>query len=105
MNDPVLNSLIDTAYQQNLTLQQAGTRILQITALRGIAVGNLFPQFQQATGDFVRRKFSEKTANVPPKIWVQEWERRVRRIVGNRFLGSIPQGDRGGRRLAGRLGR
>jgi NodT family efflux transporter outer membrane factor (OMF) lipoprotein len=74
MNDPILNGLIEEAYRQNLTLQQAGARILQFTALRGISIGNLFPQLQQAEGNFARRKFSQKTANVPPKVWVQEWD-------------------------------
>src|SRR5687768_11226738 len=32
-NDPVLNSLIQTAYQQNLTLRAAGARILEARAL------------------------------------------------------------------------
>ena len=36
-NDPTLDSLIQTAYQQNLTLRAAGARILEARALRGIA--------------------------------------------------------------------
>lgn len=74
LHDPILDGLIETAFQQNLTLQEAGTRILQAAALRGIAVGNLFPQEQQGIGSFARRKFSQRTANVPPEIWVQEWD-------------------------------
>jgi outer membrane protein TolC len=52
--DPVLECLINNAYQQNLTLKEAGFRILQARARRAIAVGNLFPQQQQATGGFSR---------------------------------------------------
>ncbi|MFA8020276.1 efflux transporter outer membrane subunit [Bremerella cremea] len=48
-NDPVLNQLVTEAYSQNLTVQQAGARIMQARALRQIAVGNVFPQ-QQAVG-------------------------------------------------------
>jgi outer membrane protein TolC len=53
-NDPMLNRLICTAYQQNLTLRQAGFRVLQARALRGIAVGNIFPQQQDMTGSYNR---------------------------------------------------
>src|SRR5262245_59761254 len=40
-NDPTLSSLIDRAYNQNLTLRVAGARILQFEAQQGIAVGTL----------------------------------------------------------------
>src|SRR2546429_680049 len=50
--DPVLDSLICSAYQQNLTLRQAGMRVLEARAQQGIAVGNFFPQTQHATGDY-----------------------------------------------------
>ena len=40
-NDPTLNTLIQTAYQQNLTLRDAGARILEARAQLGIARGNL----------------------------------------------------------------
>jgi NodT family efflux transporter outer membrane factor (OMF) lipoprotein len=53
-NDPVLNRLINNAYRQNLTLRQAGYRVLQARALRGFAVGNIFPQQQNATGSYNR---------------------------------------------------
>jgi NodT family efflux transporter outer membrane factor (OMF) lipoprotein len=72
-NDPTLNSLIQTAYQQNLTLRAAGARILEARALRGIAVGNLFPQEQFAFGEYSRIKVSENIANPPPSVWFSEW--------------------------------
>jgi outer membrane protein TolC len=53
-NDPLLNQLIVNAYRQNLTLRQAGYRVLQARALRGIAVGNIFPQQQYARGSYNR---------------------------------------------------
>jgi len=53
-NDHVLNNLIVSAYRQNLTLRVAGLRILEARAQRGIAVGNLFPQGQEAFGDYNR---------------------------------------------------
>ena len=49
-NDPVLDSLIQLAYQQNLPLQVAGLRIFEARARLGIAVGNRYPQQQQASG-------------------------------------------------------
>jgi NodT family efflux transporter outer membrane factor (OMF) lipoprotein len=61
--DPVLDSLIEQAYQQNLTLRSAGTRILAARAERNIAVGNLFPQTQQAFADHNRNQVSATTAN------------------------------------------
>jgi outer membrane protein TolC len=73
-NDPVLNSLIETAYQQNLTLREAGSRILAAQARRGIAVGNLFPQTQQAFGDYSNNKFSTKVENPLPHPWARNWD-------------------------------
>jgi outer membrane protein TolC len=53
-NDPVLDSLVCSAYRQNLSLRQAGFQIMTARAQRSIAIGNLFPQTQQATGDYTR---------------------------------------------------
>jgi NodT family efflux transporter outer membrane factor (OMF) lipoprotein len=64
-NDPVLDSLIDSAYKQNLTLRVAGYRILEARAQYKIDVGNLFPQTQSANGDFTRNAESLNTANAP----------------------------------------
>ena len=54
LGDPKLNYLVDTAYQQNLTLREAGFRILAARAQLGFAVGNVFPQFQTADGGYTR---------------------------------------------------
>jgi NodT family efflux transporter outer membrane factor (OMF) lipoprotein len=62
-NDPVLDSLICFAYQQNLTLREAGFRVLQARAQLGIARGELFPQLQTATGDWNRNVSSVEDAN------------------------------------------
>ncbi len=51
-NDPLLNQLIANAYRQNLTLRQAGYRVLQARALCAITVGNIFPQAQFASGSY-----------------------------------------------------
>src|SRR5215467_4566944 len=46
-HDPTLDRLIDLAYQQNLSLLAAGTRVLEARAKLGIAVGEFYPQTQQ----------------------------------------------------------
>jgi NodT family efflux transporter outer membrane factor (OMF) lipoprotein len=63
--DPKLNSLIDRAYDQNLTLRVVGDRVLQARAQRAIAIGSIFPQLQQATGDYSRINLSHNTFNNP----------------------------------------
>jgi NodT family efflux transporter outer membrane factor (OMF) lipoprotein len=62
-NDPVLNTLIETAFRQNLSLHIAGIRILEARAQLGIAVGNQYPQIQQLRGDYTGYGLSENTAN------------------------------------------
>jgi NodT family efflux transporter outer membrane factor (OMF) lipoprotein len=57
--DPVLDQLIAQASQQNLTLKMACLRILEARAERGIAAGNLFPQQQEATGQYARNAMSK----------------------------------------------
>ena len=64
-NDPTLNRLIDTAYNQNLNLRVLGTRVLQARAQRAIAAGNLFPQTQQADGQYSRVGLSHNVFNNP----------------------------------------
>lgn len=66
--DATLNSLIDTAYAQNLTLRIAGTRVLEARAQQAIAVGNFFPQLQQATGQYSRVALSRNMANNPAAL-------------------------------------
>jgi NodT family efflux transporter outer membrane factor (OMF) lipoprotein len=48
--DPALDRLVEHAYRENLTLRQAGVRVLQARAQLGVAVGEIFPQTQQAVG-------------------------------------------------------
>jgi NodT family efflux transporter outer membrane factor (OMF) lipoprotein len=60
-NDPVLNDLVCNAYHQNLTLREAGYRVLQARAQLGIAIGEIFPQSQAMTGDFLRQASSGQT--------------------------------------------
>jgi len=50
-HDPVLNRLVEIAYNQNLTLVSAGTRVLEARAQLGVAIGEFYPQVQQGTGE------------------------------------------------------
>jgi NodT family efflux transporter outer membrane factor (OMF) lipoprotein len=65
-HDPTLNRLIDIAYNQNLTLLSAGTRVLQARAALGIAIGLFYPQVQQATGSLIYNRTSAATPLAPP---------------------------------------
>jgi NodT family efflux transporter outer membrane factor (OMF) lipoprotein len=57
-NDPVLDQLVQDAHAQNITLREAGFRIEEARALRGIAMGNLFPQQQTVYGQYRRQMLS-----------------------------------------------
>ncbi len=75
-NDPILDELVFTAYQQNLPLKIAGLRILEARAQRGIAAGSLFPQKQQMIGAFSRSKFSDTSypfGNFPGNREFDNW--------------------------------
>jgi NodT family efflux transporter outer membrane factor (OMF) lipoprotein len=61
-DDPVLNQLIDRAYKENLSLRIAGVRVLEARAQLGIAVGELFPQTQQASGSLQYFRPSEHSS-------------------------------------------
>jgi NodT family efflux transporter outer membrane factor (OMF) lipoprotein len=67
-NDPVLNDLICDAYHQNLTLREAGYRVLQARAQLGISIGEIFPQAQAMNGDFLRQASSGQTGGAPQKF-------------------------------------
>jgi NodT family efflux transporter outer membrane factor (OMF) lipoprotein len=62
-DDPILDTLVERAYQQNLDLRIAGIRILEARAQLGIAIGNIYPQLQQGAGEYTRVGISEHAAN------------------------------------------
>jgi NodT family efflux transporter outer membrane factor (OMF) lipoprotein len=72
-NDPILDSLVQKAYRQNLSLQIAGVRVLQAQAQVGVAVGQLYPQTQQITGTVQKLRFSENNLSsgtgTPINFW------------------------------------
>jgi NodT family efflux transporter outer membrane factor (OMF) lipoprotein len=56
--DPLLDSLIQTAHDQNLDFKTAGTRVLDALAQRNISAGNLLPQSQTALGAYAHAQIS-----------------------------------------------
>jgi NodT family efflux transporter outer membrane factor (OMF) lipoprotein len=60
-HDPTLNRLAEVAYNQNLTLLSAGTRVLQARAVLGIATGEFYPQVQQGFGSLIYNRTSAAT--------------------------------------------
>lgn len=55
-HDPTLTSLIHQGYQNNLSLQSAGVRVLQARAQLAQTVGGLFPQQQALIGNFTYQR-------------------------------------------------
>ncbi len=77
-NDPVLDRLIERAYRQNLTLRQAGVRVLQARAQLGLAAGELFPQTQQVVGSVQYNRTSDRGVSAPAaKGAVDYWQSQV----------------------------
>jgi NodT family efflux transporter outer membrane factor (OMF) lipoprotein len=64
-DDAQLDRLVDEAYGQNLSLRVAGMRVLEARAQQAIAVGSIFPQSQQALGQYSRVNLSRNEANNP----------------------------------------
>lgn len=65
-DDPVLEKLILTAYEQNLSLQASGIRVLEARAQLGITMGSLYPQSQAINGSYGYNSISKNTANTQP---------------------------------------
>lgn len=63
LQDPVLEQQIDTMLQRNLTLKEAGQRVLEARARLIGVQGNLYPQVQQVNGSYARSRLSSTTAN------------------------------------------
>lgn len=71
-NDPVLDTLIRKAYEQNLSLQIAGIRILEARAQLGIATGFQYPQTQQVQGDYGFNQLSKNQVGSTGSRYYQE---------------------------------
>jgi NodT family efflux transporter outer membrane factor (OMF) lipoprotein len=62
-NDPVLTTLVEAAYRQNLPLHITGLRVLEARAQLGIAIGFQYPQQQQANADASANQLSKNAPN------------------------------------------
>ncbi len=78
-HDPVLDRIIEHAYDENLTLKMAGVRVLEARAQLGVAVGNLYPQTQQLSGSLEFDRESAKSSStagisggVQRSFWVDQ---------------------------------
>jgi len=67
-NDPILEQLIQAAYQQNLPLRVAGLRVLEARTQRSITAANLFPQSQAGFGQYSRTQLSQTIATGAPGL-------------------------------------
>jgi NodT family efflux transporter outer membrane factor (OMF) lipoprotein len=75
--DPVLDKLVQMAYEENLSLQAAGLRIMQARAQLGIAIGSQYPQLQEAAGAVTRESLSENAPNFSSAADTNYWTANV----------------------------
>ena len=74
-NYPVLDQLVLQAYEQNLSLREAGFRVLASRAAYNITVGGFFPQSQNALAEYARWQLSNNVGafqnlSIPPfSLW------------------------------------
>jgi NodT family efflux transporter outer membrane factor (OMF) lipoprotein len=76
LGDPTLDALVVNAVQQNLTVREAGFRVLQARAFLAITRGTIFPQQQVAAGGFTRNVLSTEQANGQfiQNRWFDQWD-------------------------------
>ena len=66
------------AYRENLSLRQAGVRVLQARAELGIVVGEVFPQTQQGVGSVQYSRLSDRAvASVASNGSVTYWQSQI----------------------------
>jgi NodT family efflux transporter outer membrane factor (OMF) lipoprotein len=108
--DPVLNELVETAYQNNPSLQIAGVRILEARARLNKSIGELFPQQQGISGQAGYSRLNDGLTSMIPGVdpdyvsaqllfgakWeIDFWGKYRRGIEADRasYLGSIAAYD------------
>ncbi len=90
--DPALDRLIETAQSNNPTLHEAGLRVLQGQAVRGVAFGALFPQRQEASGEFAREHQSSDRGSPFADHSFQTWQLGVGAAWELDFWGRFRRG-------------
>ena len=93
-DDPALTALVERGYEQNLTLQSAGAQVLQARAQLATAIGEEYPQQQQAVGSLLHERESARSAGVPIGDaslleYSTEFPGRAGGL-GDRSLGQVP---------------
>jgi NodT family efflux transporter outer membrane factor (OMF) lipoprotein len=75
--DPTLNRLVDIAFAQDLTLMEAGARVIEARAVLGQAIGEVYPQTQQLNGtaDYLQPSRTDATSNPNNAITSKEFWR------------------------------
>ena len=93
-NDPSSTNWSTCAYRQNLTLKEAGFRILQARANWASPRADLFPQPQDATGGYRRVGVAAVNPSVPGlRVEIlRPVGFRLQPQLGTRFLGPLPPG-------------
>ena len=66
--DPILDGLVETSLEQNLSLRSAGLRVLQAQQSLAIAIGEQYPQQQQFSGSASGMRLSENANNFIPLL-------------------------------------
>lgn len=77
--DPTLDRLVAIAYNQNLTLMAAGTRVIEARASLGQAIGEFYPQTQQLNGygDYLHPSRTDATSNPTNSLPKDFWQVRL----------------------------
>ncbi len=93
--DPVLDRLVETATTQNIPLRVAGARVFEARARLGIAVGEQYPQLQQAVGEAAYVRGSERAPSAPQRSSGVDFDYRQVQVGASaawelRFLGPVP---------------
>jgi NodT family efflux transporter outer membrane factor (OMF) lipoprotein len=111
--DPVLDNLVQSACAQNIPLRVAGARVFEARARLGIAIGEQYPQVQQAVGAASYNRESARGPSAPQQSggvgfdyqqaqvgatasWEIDFWGKFRRAVESEdanFLGSIAAYD------------
>jgi NodT family efflux transporter outer membrane factor (OMF) lipoprotein len=76
-DDPVLDHLVERAYRENLSLRQAAVRVLQARAQLGIAIGEVFPQTQQAVGSVQYLRTSDRASTAAFNGGMSYWQSEI----------------------------
>jgi NodT family efflux transporter outer membrane factor (OMF) lipoprotein len=74
-HDAILDRLIQIAYDQNLSLVAAGTRVLQARAELGVAIGEFYPQTQHGNGSLIYSRESQADPTIPPQSQLKNFWR------------------------------